>query len=152
MRSDGAVGYLVDTNVLIYAYDTRDAAKRSRAIAIIRRLGTLRTGALSAQVLGEFFWNATRRLRQPLSEADAEQQLVLWVRSGTVFDITPPIVLEAVRGAQRYRLPYWDALIWATAKLNGVPTVLSEDFNDGALVEGVRFRNPFPPAFDQMAL
>jgi hypothetical protein len=25
---------------------------------------------------------------------------------------------------------------------------LSEDFNDGALIEGVRFRNPFAPGFE----
>jgi hypothetical protein len=49
-------------------------------------------------------------------------------------------VLEAVRGVQRYRLSYWDALIWATAKLNGVPNVLSEDFNTGSQLEAVPAR------------
>ena len=32
--------------------------------------------------------------------------------------------------------------------LNGVPNVLSEDFSDGTLVEGVRFLNPFVEAFN----
>jgi predicted nucleic acid-binding protein len=61
---------------------------------------------------------------------------------------TKSIVLEAVRGLQRHRLSYWDSLIWATAKLNDVPNVLSEDFNDGALLEGVRFLNPFTTTLD----
>lgn len=33
-------------------------------------------------------------------------------------------------------------------ELHGVPNVLSEDFSDGALLEGVRFLNPFATAFD----
>jgi hypothetical protein len=30
---------------------------------------------------------------------------------------------------RQHQLPYWDSRSWATAKLTGVPTVLSEDFN-----------------------
>jgi len=40
-------------------------------------------------------------------------------------------------------LPFWDALLWATAKAAGVSVVLSEDFQDGRELEGVQFRNPF---------
>jgi predicted nucleic acid-binding protein len=47
----------------------------------------------------------------------------------------------------RHGLAYWDALVWAAAKLNGVANVLSEDFQDGALIEGVRFRDPFAAGF-----
>ena len=57
-------------------------------------------------------------------------------------------VLEGCRGAGEHSLSIWDALIWATAKLNQVPLVLSEDFVDGGFLEGVRFLNPFTPAFD----
>ena len=51
-------------------------------------------------------------------------------------------------GLQRRQLSYGNSLIWATAKLNGVPNVLSEDFSDGVLLEGVRFLNPFAETFD----
>jgi predicted nucleic acid-binding protein len=66
--------------------------------------------------------------------------------------VTGWTVLEAAAGARRHQLSYWDALIWATAKLNQIATVLSEDFQDGRLLEGVRFRNPFGPGFDVEAL
>jgi predicted nucleic acid-binding protein len=58
------------------------------------------------------------------------------------------IVLEAVRGVRKHRLAYWDAQIWATARLNQVPLILSEDFSDGQVLKGVRFVNPFAPGFD----
>ena len=41
-----------------------------------------------------------------------------------------------------------DALIWATAKLNNVQTVLTEDQPSSSLIEGVRFLDPFGAAFD----
>jgi predicted nucleic acid-binding protein len=62
--------------------------------------------------------------------------------------IDAPTVREAARGVQRFQLSCWDALIWATARLNKVPFVLSEDFSDGALLEDVRFLNPFAERFD----
>jgi predicted nucleic acid-binding protein len=37
--------------------------------------------------------------------------------------------------------------VWATARLNQVPFVFSEDFRDGSILEGVRFVNPFSPKF-----
>jgi predicted nucleic acid-binding protein len=152
ISTTGSIGFLVDTNVLVYMYDNRDGAKRSRAIAVVRYLRQRRVGSLSAQVLGEFFNSVTRRLPVPLTHARAERSVILLSRSWTVFAITPLTVIEAVRGVQRYQMSYWDALIWATAKLNGVPTVLSEDFNDGVLLENVRFRNPFAAGFDITSL
>ncbi len=60
-----------------------------------------------------------------------------------VIDVAARTVAEALRGAEQHGLPYWDALIWATAKLAGIPVVLSEDFQDGREIEGVTFQNPF---------
>ena len=63
--------------------------------------------------------------------------------------MTGAIVLEAIRGVKEYQLSFWDAQIWATAKLNQIPVVYSEDFNVGAIIEGVRFINPLdPPNFN----
>jgi predicted nucleic acid-binding protein len=42
---------------------------------------------------------------------------------------------------------HWDAQIWATARLNQIPVVFSEDFSDGQVVEEVRCINPFAPGF-----
>jgi len=40
-------------------------------------------------------------------------------------------------------MSFWDAQVWATAKLNQIPVVLSEDFASGCVIEGVQFENPF---------
>jgi predicted nucleic acid-binding protein len=149
---NGSSAFLVDTNVLVYAYDPRDGDKQKRAITVLERLETNQMGALSAQVLGEFFVVVTRKIPSPLTEAEAERSLTNYVRSWVVYDLTELVVLEAVRGVQRHRLSYWDSLIWATAKLNGVPNVLSEDFSDDVILEGIRFMNPFIETFDPARL
>ena len=150
--TSGSADYLVDTNIPLYAFDPTDRAKQLRAIDVLTHLEQRDNGALSVQILGEFFNIATHKLPQPLTPTQAEQSITNWARSWTVFDLTPLVVLEAIRAVQRYQFAYWDGLIWATAKLNGVPTVLSEDFNDGALIEGVRFLNPFRPGFSPAIL
>jgi predicted nucleic acid-binding protein len=45
-------------------------------------------------------------------------------------------------------LSFWDAQIWAAARLHRIPVVLSEDFNPGAVIEGVRFVDPFGEDFE----
>lgn len=37
--------------------------------------------------------------------------------------------------------------IWATARMNQIPTIFSEDFNTGSTLEGVQFINPFSKTF-----
>ena len=54
--------FFVDTNVLVYADDARDAAKRSAARALLRQLLLERSGKLSIQVLQEFFARGVRTL------------------------------------------------------------------------------------------
>jgi len=145
---NGVSAFFLDTNVLVYAYDPADAAKRARALRVVTQLGAHQRGALSAQVLSEFVVTVTRKITPPLTFAEAEQRVTNYMRSWRVADLTARMVVEAVRGARQHQLAYWDSLIWATAKLSGIPTVLSEDFSDGRLLEGVRFLNPFAATFD----
>jgi len=41
----------------------------------------------------------------------------------------------------------YDAQTWATARLNQVSVVFSEDFRNGTTLEGVHFINPFTSEF-----
>jgi predicted nucleic acid-binding protein len=64
-----------------------------------------------------------------------------------VLDITGLIVMEALRGARTHHLDYWDAQIWATARLNQIHILFSEHSNDGKTLEGVQYVNPFSKSF-----
>jgi predicted nucleic acid-binding protein len=138
---------LIDTNLLVYLYDTGSPDKAAQARRVLDQLELTRSGRLSVQSLAEFLNVSTRKLDPPLSRSDALAQASLFTRMWPIFDLTPLIVLEAARGARDHGLPYYDAQIWAAARLNQVTVVFSEDFSDGQVLEGVRFVNPFSADF-----
>jgi predicted nucleic acid-binding protein len=142
---------LVDTNVLVYAHDRAEPVKQKQAVRVLEHLYLTGGGRLSAQCLAEFFRATTRADRPLLTIYEARKQVERLARVWPVFDITPFIVLEAMRGVCDHQMAYWDAQIWATARLNQIPVVFSEDFNSGAVVEGVRFVNPFADDFSLSA-
>jgi predicted nucleic acid-binding protein len=143
---------LIDTNVLVYAYDRSEPDKQRRALDVLDRLVSSGEGRLSAQVLSEFYVNVTAKIPSPLTKAEAEGRLAHYVQLWPVYPVSATVVLEAVRGVNDYQFSFWDAQIWAAARLNHIPVVLSEDFNAGAVIEGVRFVDPFEQDFGLAAL
>ena len=146
--TNGSNAFLVDSNILVYAHDPRDRRKQERAVLVLDRLISRGQAVLSVQCLSEFFNAATRKLPERLSPAAALAQVERFIRACLILDLTPGVVLEGCRGATDHSLSVWDALIWATAKLNQVPYVLTEDMQHGRFLEGVRFQNPFVTQFD----
>src|SRR5437879_5090485 len=75
------VAVFVDTNVLIYASDSRDVKKHVIANDWMQHLWSTRTGRLSYQVLQEFYYNVTQKLRPGLSREEARlevEHLLAW--------------------------------------------------------------------------
>ena len=99
-------------------------------------------------MLAEFANVALYKLKPPLAPADVYEQVERLEAVFPILPLTSAVALEAVRGVRDHRFSYFDAQIWAAAKLNQIPTVLSEDFSTGATVEGVTFLNPLADDFD----
>ena len=147
-----AARYVVDTNVLVYALDRRQPEKRQRAREVLRRVGTAGTAALPAQVLSEFGGACLRKL-EPRPESEAiRREVERLMLAFPILPLTGPVVLEALRGVREHLLSYYDAQIWAVARLGQVGVILSEDFNPGTVLDGVSFTNPLEPDFDLATL
>ena len=131
----------VDTNVLLYAISSLDEEndKRSRALELLRD-GDL---AVSVQVLGEFYNQATRRSRQG---AITHEQALSFLESIISFPIQP-MTLNVFRSAaevcHRFGLSYWDSAILAAARIAGCDAVYSEDMSSEQDYGGLRVINPF---------
>ena len=138
---------LIDTNILIYTYDYQDPPRRHQAMRVVEALQLNGSGCLSVQCLAEFASLSTRRLAPKLTPAEALVQVEKWSQAFPVFALTPQIVLTAARGVRDHILSYYDAQLWASALLNQVPVIFSEDFASGTSIEGVRLINPFAPQF-----
>jgi len=132
---------------LIYLYDIATPRKREQAILTLRTLEEHSAGAVSTQVLSEFFSAATIRLRPPLPGHTALVELEHHAQVWTVLQVTTEVILAAARAVRDHQLNFWDAQLWATAKVNGLATIFTEDFNSGSMLGGVRFINPFEPGF-----
>jgi len=130
----------VDTNVLIYAHDIDAKTKHEIAKEKLRELWTERSGALSTQVLQEFYVNVTRKIASPLPKDAAR----LVVNSYSIWcgETTPAEITAAFRIEDESRIGFWDALIVASAVKCGATRILSEDLN-AQKIAGVQIENPF---------
>lgn len=117
---------LLDTNILVYIYDPLDTTKQERAIAVTDQLIRSSKAVISTQVMGEFFMATTRTRRLLLTPAEALVRMRNYLTACHVVDITRLITLEAIRGVETHHFGFWDAQIWATARLNQIEEVYSE--------------------------
>ena len=132
----------LDSNVLIYAELEPDSEKGTRSTELILRAA--RDGVIPAQVLGEFLRFVQRRV--PPSLEDAIRQALLYQ---SVF-LTPPttdtIINRASELARAHRLPLWDGVVCAASSQAGARVLLTEDMQDGRIIDGLRLMNPFAAA------
>ena len=129
----------LDTNVVVYAFDSADQRKQRAAIDVLesgRRL------VVSTQVLLETWWVLTRRLERPLKE-DVASEVIDELLRLPVVSTDGDLVRRAIAAARRWRLAVWDGLIVEAARSAGCDRILTEDLQDGQDLDGVRVENPF---------
>ena len=130
-----------DTNILFYAIDNRDQAKHRFARNLLAEADPFGTVIL-LQTLGELLHSVARKRPTLLATARTiAEQLT------TAFPVAEASLVDfyaAITAQQTHGLPFWDAMLWSTAKRNGCTLLLTEDLQDGRTLEGVTFINPFP--------
>ena len=142
--SNASNGEMVDTNVLIYAVNTSSGDKHRLAQDLIQQLIDRDALAVSTQVLNEFYSVATRTKKSSLLSHDKAVRFIRTIAaSSVVLPVTLGGTLLAVEAVVQHGFSFWDALIWAAAKENGIPVIYTEDFQHGRDIEGVRIINPF---------
>lgn len=128
----------VDSNIAVYAADSRDARKNRRAQEFF--LENDEYLVVSTQVLQETFVSLTRKARAPHSVARA---YVLALAKYEVVSVTSDHIRNAMDYADSFRISFWDALIVASAESANCAQICSEDLNSGQTIRGMRIWNPF---------
>jgi predicted nucleic acid-binding protein len=132
----------IDSNILIYAEIEPDSEKGIRSADLVLRAA--RDGVIPVQVLGEFLRFIQRRV--PNAFDDAVRQTLLYE---SVF-LTPPttdgIVNTAAEMAHTHNVQLWDCVICAASAQAGAKVLLTEDMQDGRIINGLRLINPFAAA------
>ncbi len=139
------VAALVDTNILVYRFDSRFPEKQKLAAEILRR-GILEDSVrVPHQAIVEFIAAVTRPIRghvilkQPDALREAEEMLTQF----TVLYPNEAVVRDAIRGCAAYQLNWFDAHIWSYAEHFGLSEILTEDLQHDRLYGSVRVVNPF---------
>ena len=141
---------LIDTNVLVTAVDLREQHKAVTAAIVVSQLARTARGVVTPQVIGEYF-NATTRSRggqKPIfSPREASESSEEILAAFVCVDLTADTIQNAMRAVISYQMHINDAHIWAAARLNGITTILTEDGQSQAVIEGVRYVDPFAANF-----
>ena len=128
----------VDTNVLAYAYDADSGEKGERAREVLAEIDG---AVVSTQVLLELFAVLTRRLGLTREVAEEATESLMDLE---VVATDARLVREGLRISRDHDISHWDGMIIAAAAASGCEVLLTEDLNDGQVIEGVRVVNPFP--------
>jgi predicted nucleic acid-binding protein len=132
----------VDTNVLVYAYDSSQPRKHAAALELVLGLWQSGQGVLSTQVLQEFYVVITRKVPRPLAIEKA-REIVSDLMKWEVFVNGPEAVVSASDLQERHGYSFWDSLILHAAITSKADTLATEDMKHGASVGGVTIVNPF---------
>jgi predicted nucleic acid-binding protein len=132
----------LDTNVLVYLYDSDAPEKQERARAILERDGATAEITISTQVLQEFYVTVARKFAKRLSE----EETLLATRSLcrlSLVQVDVAMIFDAISLARRHQFSLWDSLIIQAALQTGCKTLLTEDLQDGQRIGPLRIENPF---------
>jgi predicted nucleic acid-binding protein len=132
----------VDTNILVYAYDTSAGGKQEHARALVEQLWNTRDGCISVQILQEFFVTVTQKIPKPL-DAPTAKEIIADLSRWYVHVPAADDVLGAISLHQRTGISFWDAMMVRSAVEIGCGIIYSEDLNHGQLYDGARIENPF---------
>jgi predicted nucleic acid-binding protein len=144
-RTYTGVAALVDTNILVYRFDSRFPEKRRIATEILRRGIAEDSVRLPHQAIVEFIAAVTRPIRgySILKQTDALREAEEFLKQFPVLYPNEAILRDAIRGCAAYQLNWFDAHLWAYAEHYGLPELLTEDLQHDRLYGTVRVVNPF---------
>jgi predicted nucleic acid-binding protein len=120
----------IDTNVFIYIQRTDDLIKKRLAERVVNQCDYV----ASTQVLNEICNILTRKYPTP------RQAIALFLQdiraNGEVRLVTEDTIDDALRAHERWQFSYYDSLIIASALASDCDYVISEDLQDGQVIDG----------------
>lgn len=134
--------YFLDTNILVYSFDSNSSAKKEVAKELIREAHK-GNGYISFQVIQEFLNVATRKFEVPLKTTDAQSYLtkVLY----PVCEVFPSenLYFNALEIMGRWKFSFYDSLIIASAMESDCKILFSEDLQHNQKIFDLKIVNPF---------
>ena len=134
---------VLDTNIWLYSHDTRDVHKQAIAQQLI---ATIRPLALPWQVGCEFVAASRKLASVGFTETQAWSALTAMRAMADVILLPVPDLWTEAQALQgRFSLSFWDALLVAACRHDGVTILYTEDIGAPRTIDGLSLINPFIP-------
>ena len=135
--------FLVDTNILVYSYENGENIKKRKSLELIKQCfrGNMNL-AVSNQNLAEFVYVTTKKRKLSLQEAKVNVSDISNFVGFIKIDYSAETILRAIDIANEFKMPFWDSLLAATMRENGIFNIYTENAKDFKM-PWIKAVNPF---------
>ncbi len=135
--------FVLDSNILIYAFDTSEKRKHKIAAQLLSEVLENTSSAICLQNLTEFFAVSTRNIKSPIPKETAKEIVQLFIASKHIQKLK--LDENSILRALELPLPFRDSLIVSTMIENKIFRIYTEnvkDFKDHRIKAINPFKNP----------
>lgn len=123
--------FLIDSNLLIYAYSEKDEKKKIIVANLLKKCWEGKEiYAVSTQNLAEFFSIANRKYKMNPQKAKIVIEDINNFEGFIKLNYSGNTVANSIDLMEENKTSFWDALIMATMKENGIFNIYTENIND----------------------
>lgn len=135
---------LIDTNILVYAYDSTQGEKHIRANRLVADVFAGKIKAhITTQILGELFITLVKGSKNPMPKKMVEEIIGGIIESNNWIKLSAnPLTIIYTTKLYQEGFHFWDCLIAATAIQNLVTTIYTENVKDFEKIPGIEVINP----------
>lgn len=136
---------LIDTNILVYAYDTSEGRKHEVSKNLLKQIWEAGGGIVCLQNLMEFFVVITKKVENPIDVAEARTIVedILNSDNWGVIDRDIDTFLSAIDLVSKHDVHLWDAVIIACMKENEITEIVTENKEDFEKIPSIKIIVPF---------
>lgn len=134
-----------DTTILVYAFDESEKRKKGICKKIVGNVFKGEgKGAVSNQVLAEFFSVITKKVEYPLRKGTAREIVNSFIGSENWLKINynANTVKSAMFASETLNIPFWDSLIVETMRENEITGIFTENEKDFRKAHAIKVMNP----------
>jgi predicted nucleic acid-binding protein len=135
--------FLVDTNIIVYAYEIENSLRKKKSIEILEKCyKNNEILAISNQNLAEFSVVSLKKLKL---DATKVKEIVKDISDFAGFKkikYSSNTILSAIDIVEKYNMSFWDSLIAATMIENNILNIYSENSKDFK-IPFINVINPF---------
>ncbi len=123
--------FLIDSNILVYAFEKEEGTKKDKAKKLLGEcLLGIKQFAVSSQNLSEFVSVTIRKGKLDIDEAKNFVIKVAQFDGFKKINYSAETITFALDITQQFKMSFWDSLLAATMRENGIFNIYTENAKD----------------------